>query len=255
MSNFIIKNISRKSLWLSATLVPPYGRTIKPGATIQLEKDPRTVTDTDLWPRPKTVFQQLLTKRLVEIVTEDATVPPPVDPPPVDTPPPGLDTAIGEGGHDDPVGAEGEAGVEERSVDTVQKPTVEEPVPTESVTPEEPVVKESVPVAEPSETERKPKGKKSKKRELPIIEPTVVYSTNTDQFTVDWATTEGILETDTFKVQVIDPSGSMTEVATHTDTTITYNATAGAGEYVFAVVLTDADKNTAEGVSVSRTVV
>jgi hypothetical protein len=90
-------------------------------------------------------------------------------------------------------------------------------------------------------------------RVLPVIVPVVTYSAVTDQFSIDWEATTGLEPTDTFSVQVESPAGS-DMVSAYRDKTITYNATAGAGEYQFTVTLTALDGRTPEGTPVVETV-
>jgi hypothetical protein len=90
-------------------------------------------------------------------------------------------------------------------------------------------------------------------RILPVIVPTVTYSAVTDQFTIDWEAATGLEPTDTFSVLALGPDGPDT-VSAYRDKSITYNATAGAGDYTFTITLTAQDGRTQEGTPVTETV-
>jgi len=239
-----VKNVLKRDLW--CCFIPQHGRTLKPGETVTLPGDPRGMDSTYAWPRPGYFLQKLLDEKQVEIVPD---VPQPV----AQTVP--LKETPAEQQKPDVI-------PETTNTDVVG--TVEEKTASVDETIDEVAPADPEPASDTAETDAKAvkAGKKKTaakvqdtQRTLPVIEQSVVYSSLAEQFTVDWSDTAGILPTDTFSVQVEHPDGSKLTVAAHTDTMITYNTSAGYGDYVFTVVLTDKDKNTVEGLPVSRTVV
>ena len=92
-------------------------------------------------------------------------------------------------------------------------------------------------------------------RVLPILTPIVTYDSALEQFKVDWSdfSDEYTME-DTFIVRAECPDKTTVDVKAHRDKSVTFDAKAGLGEYIFTVILTAIDGRIQEGVPVSETI-